>query len=99
LPPDKTYVIKFIANNSPQHVLNIGYNGKCIEAQVNTKFLSLQIDNHLILTNYIDKLIPKLSEACYAVRSVCHIINADTLKSVYFAYFHSTMKYGIMFLG
>jgi hypothetical protein len=25
---DKTNIIKFIANNSPQHALNPGYNGK-----------------------------------------------------------------------
>jgi hypothetical protein len=91
--------IKFTANNCPQHALNIGYNGKCIEESVNTKFLGLQIDNHLNWTNHIDKLIPKLSEACYAVRSMCHIINTDTVKSVYFAYFHSTVKYGIIFWG
>jgi hypothetical protein len=31
--------------------------------------------------------------------SMCHIINTDAVKSVYFAYFHSTMKYGIIFWG
>jgi hypothetical protein len=61
------------------------------------KFLGLQIDNHLNWTNHIDKLIPKLSAACYAVRSMFHFSNTDTLKSVYFAYFHSIIKYGIIF--
>jgi hypothetical protein len=59
----------------------------------------MQIDNHLNWKNQIDKLIPKLCGACYAVRSKCHIVNNDTLKSVYFAYFHSIMKYGIIFWG
>jgi hypothetical protein len=94
---DKTNIIKFRANNCPQHVLNVGYNGKCIDQSVNMKFLDLQIDNHLHWTNHIDKLIPKLSEACYAIRSVCHIINADAAKSVYFARF--TIKYGIIFFA
>jgi hypothetical protein len=75
-------------------VLIIGYNGKCIEESVNTKFLGLQIDNRLNWINHIDKLIPKLSGACYAVRSVC-----GAVKAVYFAYFHSTMKYGIVWGG
>jgi hypothetical protein len=44
-------------------------------------------------------LVPKLSEACYAVRSMLHISNADILKSIYFAYFHSLMKYGKIFWG
>jgi hypothetical protein len=42
---DKTNVIKFITNNSPQLALSTGYNGKYIEDSVNTKFLDLQIDN------------------------------------------------------
>jgi hypothetical protein len=32
-----------------------------------------------------------------AVRSMLHVSNTDALKSVYFAYFHSVMKYGIIF--
>jgi hypothetical protein len=28
-----------------------------------------------------------------------HISNTETLKSIYFAYFHSIMKYGIIFWG
>jgi hypothetical protein len=44
-------------------------------------------------------MIPKLSGACYAVRSMFHIGNINTLKSIYFTYFHSVIKYGIMFWG
>jgi hypothetical protein len=54
------------------------------------------MDGHLNWASHIDKLIPKLSEACYAVRSMFHISNTDTLKSVYFACAHSKMKYGII---
>jgi hypothetical protein len=60
---DKTNTIKFVTNNSPQYALSIGCNGKYIQESVNTKFLGLQTDNHLNCTNYIDKLIPKLSGA------------------------------------
>jgi hypothetical protein len=59
------------------------------------KFIGLQIDNHLNLTNYIDKLIPKSSSACYAVRSMCHISNTDTLKLMCFAC-HFIIKYRII---
>jgi hypothetical protein len=41
---DKTNIIKFAVNNSPQHALNIGYNGKFIEKSVNMKFLGFQIE-------------------------------------------------------
>jgi hypothetical protein len=66
---------------------------------VNTKFLGLQIDNHLNCKSHIEHMIPKLSAACYAVRSVVHISNSNTLKSIYWAYFHSITKYEIIFWG
>jgi hypothetical protein len=54
-------VIRFITRNSPQYPLNSGYNDKHIEVTVSTKFLGLQIDNHLNWKNHIDQLIPKQS--------------------------------------
>jgi hypothetical protein len=54
---DKT---KFITNNSPQCPLSIGYNDKYIEESVHTKFLVLQIDNHLNWKNHISQLISKV---------------------------------------
>jgi hypothetical protein len=89
--------MKLITNNAPQHALNVGYNGKYIQGSINTEFLRLQINNHLNWTNHIDKLIHKLRGACYAFTSMCHIIN--TIRSVYLAYFHFIMKYGLTFCG
>jgi hypothetical protein len=65
---DKTNIIKFITNKSPQYDLKIGYGKKYIEESINTKFLGLQIDKHLNWKNYIDLMIPKLSIACYTIR-------------------------------
>jgi hypothetical protein len=45
-------------------MLKVFENGKYIQESVNTKFLGLQTDNHLNWTDHIDKLTPKLSEAC-----------------------------------
>jgi len=50
----------FAANNST------GYKEKYIEETVNTKFLGLQIDNHINWKNQIKETILKLSRACYA---------------------------------
>ena len=48
-------------------------------------------------------MIPKLSAACYAVRLMVHISNSNsnsnTLKSTYYEYFHSIIKYEIIFWG
>ena len=66
---------------------------------VNIKFLGLQVDNHLNWTNHIEQMIPKLSGACYAIRSMVHISTFNTLKSIYYACFHCIIKYGMIFGG
>jgi hypothetical protein len=96
---NKTNTIKFITNmsKSPQYNLYIEYDEKYIEESINTKFLGLQIDNHLNWKKHIHLMIPKLSRACYAIRFMSHISSTDTLKSIYFTNFHSSMKYGKIF--
>jgi hypothetical protein len=96
---EKTNIMKFVTNNSPHCALNIGYKDKHIEETVNSKFLGLHLDNHLNWKNHIDQMIPKLSGACYTVRSMFHTSNINTLKSIYFAYFHSITQYGIILGG
>jgi hypothetical protein len=44
---DKTNIVKFITNKSSQYDLKIGYVDRYTEESINTKFLGLQIDNHL----------------------------------------------------
>jgi hypothetical protein len=44
-------------------------------------------------------MIPNLSAVWYTVRSTVQISNINTLKSIYFAYFHSVVKYGIILGG
>ena len=44
---DKTNTVKFITKNSSHSKVRISYKENYIEETVNTKFLGLQIDNHL----------------------------------------------------
>ena len=41
----------------------------------------------------------KLSTACYAIRYVKHFISQDTVRPIYFSYFHSILSYGIICWG
>jgi hypothetical protein len=82
-------IMKFITNNSSHSILHIDYKEKYIEEMVSTKFLGVQIDNHLNWKNHIEQMIPKLSGSCYAIRSVVHVSNINILKSIYYVYFHS----------
>jgi Na+/H+ antiporter NhaA len=43
-------------------------------------------------------MIPTLSGEC-AIRSMVHTSNINTLKSINYAYFHSFIRYGIIFWG
>ena len=40
-----------------------------------------------------------MGAACFAVRRLFHTLNIDVLRVVYFVYFHSIIKHGIIFLG
>ena len=91
--------MKFITKNSSHSTLHIAYTEKYVEETVNTKLLGLQTDNHINWKHHIEQTIRKLSGACYAVRSMVHIRNTITLKSIYFVYFHSVIKYGIIWGG
>jgi hypothetical protein len=96
---EKTNIMKSVTKNLPHYALTIGYKDKYTEEIVNTKFLGIRLDNHLNWKDYTGQIIPKLSAACYVVTQMLHIRNNNTLKSIYFAYFHSFVKYGIIFWG
>jgi hypothetical protein len=36
---------------------------------------------------------------CFIMRRLVHILNIETLKVVYYAHFHSMLKYGIILWG
>jgi len=94
---DKMNVMKFITKNSSHSTLHFDYKEKYVEETVNTKFLGLKIDNHINWKNHIEEMIPKLSGAYYAIRSIVHINTMNTLISIYCVYFHSVIIYGINF--
>jgi hypothetical protein len=89
----------FTSNNKTSINFNIGHDNKTTEEVVTTKFHGSQIDNNLNWTKHIEYIIPKLSSACLAMRTVTPLLKVDTLKLVYFAYFHSVMSYGVIFWG
>jgi len=61
---DKTNIIKFKTQNSSHSTLCVGYKEKLIHETVNTKFLGLQIDNHINWKNHIKQIIPKWGMLC-----------------------------------
>ena len=78
--------------------IKLSCDNKLIKETKNTKFLDLDIDSSWSLKNRIDQMI-KLSRACYAIRYVKYFMSLDTLRTIYFSYFHSILLYDIIFWG
>ena len=79
--------------------MDIYYNDKLINEAESSKFLGMHTDSQLNWKYHVEQLLPKLSAACFTIRSLIHILNQDTLHMVYNLYFHSILQYGIIFWG
>jgi hypothetical protein len=79
--------------------MQIKYEDKQISIVNETKFLRLFINNNLSWKTHIKSIGSKLSSACYTVRSVKPDVTINTLKMIYFSYFHSVMIYDLLFWG
>jgi hypothetical protein len=64
-----------------------------------TKSFWLTLDNTLSWRTHIDAIIPKLSSASFAMRAVKTLLSQDSLKMVYYSYFHSVMTNGSILWG
>jgi hypothetical protein len=74
-------------------------DSKYITKANHIKFLGLPITETTTWKTHIDAILPKLSSACFAIRSVKPYISPQTLKAIYYAYFHAIMSYGVIFWG
>lgn len=79
--------------------IDISYKNKHIPNVTNTQFLGITLDNSLSWKDHIDGLKAKLCKACYAIRFLRHFVSQETLRMIYFSYFHAVMSYGIIFGG
>jgi hypothetical protein len=91
--------MQFVTRNSSAIDFNIMHGNKKIANAYNTKFLGLTLDNTLSWRTHIDTIIHKLSSASFVLRVVKPFLSQDSLKMVYYSYFHSVMTYGLIFWG
>jgi hypothetical protein len=62
-----------------------------------TKFFAVWLDHYLNWDFHVEKLVIKLSKLCFVIKTVKSIVNINIVKTTYFAYMHSTLKYCILF--
>jgi hypothetical protein len=91
--------MQFVNRNSSQIDLNIEHENKKIASTCTTKFLGLTLENTPSWKTHIDIIVPKLSSATFAIRTVTPSLSQDSLKMIYYSYFHSIMTYGIILGG
>jgi hypothetical protein len=96
---DKTHFVHFVTKNISLIDFSIKRGNNKIANVYNTKFLGLTLDNTLSWRAYIDTINPKLSSASFALRVLKPFLSLDSLKMVYYSYFHSVMTYGLIFWG
>jgi hypothetical protein len=95
---DKTNTMKFTSSNRQIGNFQITHQNTLLSGVSNVKCLGLQLDD-INWKNHIHKTVTKLSSACFLIRRMYPIFNINTLKIIYFAYFHSVMENGISFWG
>jgi hypothetical protein len=61
-----------------------------------TKLLGIHFDNHMNCKTYTEQISHKLNVVCFTISNFIHTLNADILRTVYFAYFQPVHQYGII---
>jgi hypothetical protein len=92
---EKTNIMKFISNYHQNETFQIMYQKKIIIGINNTNFLGPELDKSVSWKNHVQKIVPKLSSACYLTRRMYPSCKSYTPKMIYFTYFHAVVEYGI----
>ena len=96
---NKTHYVEFRTKNYYEVKTKVTYDHINISNSTETKFLGLIIDETLSWNQHVDQIATKLCSACYALRNLKHIVPQSTLRTIYYAYIHSILSYGIIFWG
>jgi hypothetical protein len=95
----KTQYINFITQNNRLIQREIGDISEIITSTKQVKFLGLTITSTLTWETYTDSVKNKLCKACYMTRNIMPFMPVNTMKNIYYSYFHSVMTYGLIFWG
>ena len=97
---DKTCAISFHANQRKYFTRPcIKFHEKEITYNSEIKFLGLNITENLAWQAHIDTVGASLSQIYYMIKYLRNATSTQMLWSIYFAYFQSKLRYGIIFWG
>ena len=95
---EKTHFMQFTIKNNFFNNFDIIYKDKKLTTVDSIKF-GLTLNNLLSFKKHIETIVPKLSAATVAMRVVQSFLSLDSLKLIYYSYFHSILTCGIIFWG
>jgi hypothetical protein len=95
---NKTYYMYFKTKTSQVDDSPIKYNNNEVNSAYYIDFLGLTLDATLLWVGHINKTIPKLNLACFAIQTLKSFLSTEELRIIYFDYIHS-ITYGIVFWG
>jgi hypothetical protein len=72
--------------------MNIAYKSEI-------KFLGINITENLKWNVQLNKLCQKLSKMCYVIKTLKEVMSPYMIRYIYYAHFHSLLRYGIIFWG
>jgi hypothetical protein len=93
----KTHFIQFSSKSLNDSDINITYKNNYISKVNDLNFLGLNINNTLSWKTHINKILPELGSACFAMRAVKPFMSPQMLKAIYYSCFHSIISYGVIF--
>jgi hypothetical protein len=97
---DKTAAISFHAwQNKSDLKPEILFQYMDIKYRNETKFLGLYLTENVKWDVHINHMCNILNKNYYVIQSLKTVTSIYTLRSIYFANFHSHLRYGILFWG
>jgi hypothetical protein len=63
------------------------------------KFLGVWLDHNLSWDFHVENFIITLSKLCFALKTTKVFVSKNVLRTMYFAYFYSLLKYVVLFWG
>ena len=84
-------------DDSPDPLLSFGAD--VIERKQNIKILGLYIDENLQWSNHISHLVSKLSKSNFILKTANHILNIESMLTLYYSLVYSHINYGIALWG
>jgi len=97
LSTTKTVAMSFhLSHSSPPFKPCILLRNKEIDYVSEVKFLGMCITEHLCWQAHVCSLCHRLNKSFFIIQSVKTILRSHVLWNIYFAYFHSSLRYGII---